>query len=116
MTNNSERSKVKVSVWWEVVVYIMSNSCLHKPGQSCDKTRARESSEVGKTLVDGRGSYGGRKGGRETERERMKEKEKAYNIIYITQIWGNCNSQIIHSTQLKESHVSYKWNNLPAAL
>ena len=79
VTNNSKRSKVKVSVRWEVVVYIMSNSCLHKPGQSCDKTRARESSEVGKTLVDGRSSYGGRKGGRERdrERERMKEKEKA---------------------------------------
>lgn len=68
MTNNSERSKVKASIRWEVV-YIMSNSCLHKPGQSCDKRRARESSEVGKTLVDGCGSYGGRKGGRETERE-----------------------------------------------
>ena len=80
VTNNSERSKVKVSARWEVVVYIMSNSCLYKPGQSCDKTRARESSEVGKTLVDGCGSYGGRKGGRETERERdrTKEKEKAY--------------------------------------
>ena len=73
---------MKVSVWWEVVVYIMSNSCLHKPGQSCDKTRARESSEVGKTLVDGRGSYGGRKGGRETEREREIERKRKRKRIH----------------------------------